>query len=232
MSLEDQVRLLIQTGIKKIPENIKKIKIDVGVHKGKISKNWLLKENDLFVFGFEPHSECVEKIKKKIIDQEIPDRLSLIPYAVDNCEIKYSNFFWTTGYTGCSSLLEPNDNLFRVIKRGTEIKKIITINLKLFFDIFPWDKFEYIEYLKIDAQGKDIDILKSAGDYLKEKVVYVTAEAENSQYNGSRNNNKNNIIIYMKSLNFIPINHNNTTDPTFINKKFIHLKDKIYIFQD
>lgn len=230
--LAEDCSKFIKENIDNIPDNIKNIKIDVGVHKGKISKNWLSKEPNLFVFGFEPHSECVEKIKKKITDKEIPDRLSLIPYALDNCDIKYSDFFWTTGYTGCSSLLEPNNNLFKIIKKGVEIKKIITINLKFFFNIFPWDKYEYIEYLKIDAQGKDMDILKSAGDYLKERVVYVTAEAENSQYNGSKNNNKNNIIMYMKSQNFIPIRNKNTSDPTFINKKFIHLKDRIYIFQD
>ena len=39
-----------------------------------------------------------------------------------------------------------------------------------------------------------------------------------------------NIKNYMKTQNFKQINHPNTSDPTFINEKFLHLKDE-YIFQ-
>jgi hypothetical protein len=41
-----------------------------------------------------------------------------------------------------------------------------------------------------------------------------------------------NITKYLESQNFIRITHENTHDPTFINKKFLHLKDKIFIYQN
>jgi len=98
--------------------------------------------------------------------------------------------------------------------------------------LFDWDRFPIIEYIKIDAQGADFDILQGAENYLRERVVYITAEPESSQYNNCQHNTAENMNNYLQSQGFIHINHPNTADPTFINKNFIHLKDSIYIFQD
>ena len=99
------------------------------------------------------------------------------------------------------------------------------------FDIFDWNRFPYIEYIKIDAQGSDFDILLSAGDYLKERVVFITAEPECNQYYNTQHNNTDNIKSYLESQGFIYINHENTKDPTFLNNNFLYLKDKIFISQ-
>lgn len=103
--------------------------------------------------------------------------------------------------------------------------------IKTFFNVFPWDRFEYIDYIKVDAQCADFDIIKSAGDCLKERVVFITTEPENMQYVNCSSNSAENITNYLISQNFIRINHPNTSDPTFINKKFQHLQDTIYIRQ-
>ena len=137
------------------------------------------------------------------------------------------NFYCLNNDCGTSILFKPIES-FNSIK---EVIKVPVYSLKNVFDVFPWDKYEYIEYIKIDAQGADLDILKSGGDYLKERVVYVTAEPENTTYDNISHNNIDNIISYMESQNFINIKHPNTSDPTFINKKYLHLKDTIYISQ-
>ena len=36
---------------------------------------------------------------------------------------------------------------------------------------------------------------------------------------------------YLITQDFIKIDHPNTSDPTFINKKYYHLKDIVYIYQ-
>lgn len=131
--------------------------------------------------------------------------------------------------SGTSSILKPDIQQLGAIK---EIVQVPVYSLKHFFDVFPWDKYEYIEYIKIDAQGYDLNILKGAQNYLKEKVVYITAEPECSTYNGSDNNTSENITKYLEEQNFIRISHENTHDPTFINKKFLHLKDEIFIYQN
>lgn len=62
-------------------------------------------------------------------------------------------------------------------------------------------------------------------------MVYVTAEAEDRQYEGCYDNNVKNMRSYMASQGFVEVQHNNTSDPTFINKRFMHLMNDIYIYQ-
>jgi len=60
-------------------------------------------------------------------------------------------------------------------------------------------------------------------------VVFITAVPESSQYNGCQYNTNDNMTEYLKAQNFEKINHPNTVEPTFLNNKFKHLYDKIYI---
>ena len=153
----------------------------------------------------------------------------IIPVALSNVKEEQQLEFYSMQIDGgTSSLYKPLNERLGPVKNKNIVK---TYSLKHFFDLFPWERFEYIEYIKIDAQGADIDIIKSAGDYLRERVVYITAEPEYTDYENCSNNTSENMEEYLLTQNFIKINHPNTEDPTFINKKFIELKDKIYIFQ-
>lgn len=138
------------------------------------------------------------------------------------------DFYINNNDCGTSSLLKHDE------KRLGSIKNLVKVNvcsLKMFFDNFPWERFEYIDYIKIDAQGSDLNILKGTGKYLQERVVFVTTEADGYCYYGAEECNIDNITNYMVSQNFIKINHQNTQDPTFVNSKFIELAKKIYINQ-
>ena len=68
--------------------------------------------------------------------------------------MKEVDFYCTNKDSGTSSLYCPNSNLKDEIK---EIVKVPVYSLKHFFDIFDWNRFPYIEYIKIDAQGSDSD---------------------------------------------------------------------------
>jgi FkbM family methyltransferase len=229
-----------------IPLNCSHIKIDVGLSYGaNQSSNWLDNEADVMVFGFEPNPEAYECLLKGNIELRHPShasagtplnkkhidsgRMCIFNVALSNCnEVKYMDFFINSKDCGTSSLYSHDQNYLGPIKK---VIKVPVYSLKIFFDNFDWERFSYIDYIKIDAQGSDLDILKGAENYLSDKVVYVTAEPDGNQYIGADHCNVENISKYMDSINFMKINHPNTIDPTFINKKFLHLKDKIYISQ-
>jgi hypothetical protein len=229
--------------LKDIPSNITHIKIDIGLsYNAPQSNNWLSNEQNLLVFGFEPNPDSVQTILQKNIlkrhaghgeplRNEFIDNSTfrLIPFALNNVKEPTTSIFYSMANdTGTSSLYKPvNQNV-------DQIKSVINVpvySLKHFFDLFPWDRFEYIDYIKIDAQGADFDIIKSAGDYLKDRVVFITAEPESTYYIGCQDNTTQNMIEYLKNQNFQLIRHPNTQDPTFLNDKFKHLYDKIYIKQ-
>jgi FkbM family methyltransferase len=221
-----------------IPEYITNIKIDIGLsYNAPQSGVWLDKEPNLLVFGFEPNPECVQSILSKNIvkrqiyhddpikSEYIDTRFFLFPFALSNIiEPSSMKFYSMQQDCGTSSLFKPTWGLWNEID-------VPVYSLKHFFDIFNWDRFPYIDYIKIDAQGGDLDILKGAGDYLKERVVYITAEAENKTYENCKHNNIAEFDMYLTSQNFIRVFHPNTDDPTYINNKFIHLKDTIFIYQ-
>ena len=226
-----------------IPENCTHVKLDVGLsYSAPQSQNWLSREPDLMVFGFEPNPDLVdiiskgniqkrdpchgEPLQKKYIDEK---RFSLVSIALSDVDkVEQMDFYINKNDCGTSSLFKHDE------KYLGSIEKVVRVNvcsLKMFFDNFPWERFEYIDYIKIDAQGSDLNILKSAGKYLQERVVYVTAEPDGKFYDGAEECNINNIKNYILSQNFIQINHPNTTDPTFVNSKYIEISKNIYISQ-
>ena len=228
-----------------ITKNIKRIKIDIGLsYSCPHSQNWLENDNDLYVFGFEPNMESVNIIKngniqkqqsyhgKPICDKFLQNNFCLIAVALGNPrtadEVSYVDFYQMNDDCGTSSLFMPIDKSLGSVK---SVIKTPLYSLKHFFDIFDWNRFQYIEYIKIDAQGSDYNILLGAGDYLRDRVVYITAEPEHKQYENSENNTTANITSYLESQGFIQVFDKDTKDPTFLNKRFEHLKDAVYIYQ-
>ena len=233
-----------------IKDNIKGVKLDIGLSfNAPSSKVWLEQDPNIMVIGFEPNPDFLISVQSDgidlrgivshqhnngslrgtIIDEYINKRFFIFPIALfDVNEPTEMPFYQTENDTGCSSIHKPTSEKFVDYKLKANVP---VYSLKHFFDLFPFDKFEYIEYIKIDAQGSDLDILISAGDYLKEKVVYITAEPECIDYENVSHNNEKNMEEYLISQNFERIYNTNARDPTFINKKFIDLKDKIFIWQ-
>lgn len=225
-----------------VPFTCTHVKIDIGLsYTAPISNKWLIKEPNLFVLGFEPNPDSCEmlmtsnfmptpfldfNLEKRFIEE---GRFQLCPYALSDVNNLTTQQFYINKHDhGTSSLYTHNQRKLGPIEKVINVN---VINLKIVFDIFPWDRFEYIDYIKIDAQGSDLKILKGAGDYLKEKVVYITAEADGHYYTNCDDCCEDNIDNFMISQGFTRIKHTNTIDPTYINNNFLHLKDKVWINQ-
>lgn len=233
--LEDNNIVLNKSGKISIPNYIKHIKLDIGLsYNAPQSQLWLSEEKDLLVFGFEPNFDSVKSIisgaKKResfhgecLNIQYIKSKnFLLIPCALGK-ENKEIDFFSTADDIGCSSIYKPTYHPV------SETYKVQCFTLKSFFDLFPFEDFPLIEYIKVDAQGSDLDIIKSGGDYIKNNIVIITLEASTCEEYINTNNNVNVIHNYMLSIDFEPHISGQTIDPTYINKRF---KDqKVYIKQ-
>ncbi len=231
-----------ETYTEQIPPGIQRIKIDVGLSYGAPqSQIWLNHDKDLFVFGFEPNQDNIDCIKAGNIQKKHPahgtplsdenaNRFIVIPVALGGQSDNGStmDFYQMKNDSGTSSLKKPIDPSIGPIQ---SIIQVPVWSLKHFFDHFPWERFPLIEYLKIDAQGYDLDILKGAGDYLRERVIWVTAEPEWAPYENCGHNTSANIRIYMESQGFEFVHHPNTSDPTFVNTAYKDTANHIFIYQ-
>ena len=221
----------------RIPEHIKHVKIDVGLsYSAPMSQYWLSREDNLLVFGFEPNPASVASIYKGAIKQHpshgeplnpkfIGDNFFLIPCALGLSTNNIINFIVTRD-CGCSSLYTP---------KHFDIERIIDVSifsLADFFDLFPFDTHPVIDYIKIDAQGADLDIVKSGGHYISERVIFITLEAENSHYENTVNSALD-IDNYMKSIGFIAYQSRQTDDPTYFNPRYSDYikKNNVTIYQ-
>lgn len=208
-----------------IPSHMKHIKLDIGLsYSAPMSQQWLMHEDDLLVFGFEPNPASVTSILQGSSKREsyhgdplqtqfIGKHFFLIPCALGLSNHTSIQFFVTGNDHGCSSIYFP---------KYFPIESIIEVplfSLANFFDLFPFDTHPVIDYIKIDAQGADLDIVKSAGKYLEERVIYVTLEAENIRYENTTNSHQD-IDIYMTSIGFVRHASPNTDDPTYFNPRY------------
>lgn len=219
------VILLREDGKIFIPSHIKHVKLDIGLsYSAPCSQYWLSHEDSLVVFGFEPNPAAVESILCGAVKQHefhgeplekrfIGKQFFLLPCALGLSCDSMIKFFVTKDDCGCSSMYQP---------KYFDVERIINVpifSLSAFFDLFPFDSHPVIDYIKIDAQGADLDIVKSAGDYMQERVIYVTLEAEDLQYKNTLNSLQD-IDNYMKSIGFISYISANTSDPTYFNPRY------------
>ena len=255
--MNDMKQLLINSGIEldddgyiKIPSWVNRVKIDVGLSDGAPqSAKWLEQESGLLVFGFEPNHHNTAAIKSRSSDWSVtlnPKKINqsfyLIECALSNVtQMELTPFYYTSNDPGCSSLLEPNE--FPV----GEVVNVQTWSLNHFLKHFPFHQIPYIDFVKTDCQGVDIDVIKGGSQYL-EKIAIFTCEADDTRYKGSKNTIEELQKIFrdhgfFQYKNFMRVSSKfigprlkyiHTEDPTFINKSLSKqiARNKVRAYQE
>ena len=161
--------------------------IDVGCAHS-LDKEWRRKkENNLekinFFIGFDPFG----KSQTPYINKEFPKNI-IYNYAVFDKEGEYP--FYICNKSQCSSLFPPNPKLVKkYVKIGKkrygkekhiefhrmDIKKIIKVKCIRLDSIISRLKINF-DFIKVDTQGADFQVLKSLGKYLTTQIVGVKSE--------------------------------------------------------
>ena len=108
-----------------------------------------------------------------------------------------------------------------IIKRHT----VPQFTLNDFLDYFPWHKFPYIEYLKINTNGSDFSVIRGALKYLN-RIAIITFNSNNGYINCL--NNHYDIVRFLKENDFVDSSEKDiktyksfNIDPTFFNNKLL-----------
>jgi len=195
--------------------------VDVGAHNGKSINNTLYFEekNNWTGINIEP----IEKIYNKLKINR-PNCINL-NYAVSNNDGE-TEFVLNTGY---SEMLSGIKNTYdkrhfnRLQKELEEFggnSKIINVKTKKLETIFKENNYSHVNYLSIDVEGAEFEVIKSINF---EKVFIDVISFENNYKDTSIP-----IISYLKNKNFEIIK--NTHDIIMINKKSQFYKKKNLIF--
>lgn len=195
-----------------------KLRLDIGTSIcSPVTKFWLDNcPEDMFVIGFDPNPDCV--YKDNFWDgryMNIPNTFKTHPRtdsyyhvigALDNVPEKTkTKFYKTTVNVGCSSLMKP------IIQNitGCSLDEVIDVEVFSAADLLKRINIDLIEMVKIDAQGKDLDIVKGFGDFIK-KVVFLDVESDSSMYyEGAPNDDKINSEIAKLGFSLYAYSGNN-----------------------
>lgn len=210
----------------KIPEWSKRVKIDVGTSKNApFSEFWLNNDSELCVFAFEPNIYNIEHFKYGNITNQIQiskDKIGKNFFYL-NCAL--SDFISEKEIFYCTLIDGGTSSLF--LPTVLEVSNIIetpVITLESFFDFFPWEKINYIDQIKIDAQSSDFNIIKGIGKYLTNNIVYIDVETT-TEGHYHHEENPNELKIFLEDNGFECIKWG--LDATFFNLKFKELKNII-----
>lgn len=161
----------------------KKLRFDIGTSiSAPVTRYWFNHLNDICVIGIEPNPDCYDKpnlwegrtwnvLNEFNTHPQGENYYHIIGACDDVSDVCYKPFFLLNGNVGCSSLLEPKINNIK----GCSIDKVIDVETFPMYMLLNNINYELIELIKIDAQGKDLDIVKSLRNHIS-KLCFLDIE--------------------------------------------------------
>lgn len=180
---------------------MRKIVINVGANQGNAFNQFI--DDNTIIYAFEPTHELLSRYLYP--KSENNSNIIIIPFAVDvENTFKIFNIAGQSDW-GCSSLYEFSDDIEDKWNGRTDFKKthsyiVPTITLYDFCEIYKIDK---IDYLFIDAQGSDFNVLKSLKDKINIVEEGVIEASNNVDLYKNVNNRIEDIRDYLISNGFI-----------------------------
>jgi hypothetical protein len=185
------------------------------------------------VFGFEPDKNCIAEIidgpsdKKKIKKEHINKNFFIVPCAIHNDLIDTSYLYTETNSNKSSMYLKRNDDDSDSDSDSNldsdSYKKSVSIptfSLTDFFDLL--EPTVIIDYIKINTNGNDFNVIRSLKDSLFKRVGIITVNCNNNYKNAF--NNYYDILRYLHDRSFKPVQElkiqlykSFNVDPTFYN---------------
>lgn len=156
------------------PESFKGMCVDIGAyHPTWFSNSWIVEKDDWDTYCIEPNKYCLPLL--------IEHRLKVFNYAIDNKNDDNAqlfiygkntpnNSFGPDGMAAATGLIWGGGS-------GEEANDEIQIVRAMTLDTFVKENnIDHIDYLSIDTEGKEFDILKSS-DLINLKVKVVVTES-------------------------------------------------------
>lgn len=170
--------------------------IDVGAHEGEQTFPYAAVDRTLLVYAFEPNLQAATRIMGRLRNYVV------LPIAI--AQRDGSAELHLNAYEQSSSLLPADEEGVKSWVTEQEFKVVgsVTVPTMRLDTFMNRAGIESVDFLKIDAQGLDLEVVKSAGDRLRDvaKIQLEATTASYRQYEGA--SGKSAIMEYMESKGF------------------------------
>lgn len=140
---------------------------------------WSIFVPNLTIYGFDVDEEACESANKALAESHINWTEQHFPYAIAHRTGETS--LYITKEVHCSSLYPPNQayvKRFKGFDRGLEIDAVVEIETTTLDDFCQSQAITELEFLKVDVQGADLDVLKGGEQVLERSTLGVSIEVE------------------------------------------------------
>lgn len=151
--------------------------LDIGA-RGGAERIWQQYDDQIDLIGFEPDPEECEAINRSKNSRLIGINQTFYSVALSNN--KGVNTLYITKDPNNSSILQPNLGLRRRYHGSEDYEVVKEVEVKTTdLNSFAADQdWKYIDFMKLDAQGSELAILKGASSMLKDSVLGLSVEVE------------------------------------------------------
>jgi len=177
-----------------LPGDTNYICIDVGAHRCETTIELLEQNKTGVIIAFEP----IPILYKQLLFRH--PRLIALPFAID--VTTSISPFHLTAFDACSSLLDFTSEGLGIWNDDKSLAVVSTYHVQTIRLDTVLLTLPYVDYLKIDTQGNDFNVIVSAGDLIK-KVKRIKTEAvvtEHQLYSGAHT--KEEVINYLSFHGF------------------------------
>ena len=173
-----------------------KLRFDIGLSFNMPnSTKWLRDDENVYVIGIEPHPNNFKSCCSHVETYNAGNRCYLIEAAISNVDkSENKDFYGLSGDSGTSSLCRPIGRFENLVDR---VYSVETVSLASILDNL---NYERIDVLKTDTQGNDLNVLKSAGEHLK-NVDFIYAEYDESEDYENANTGEE-LDAYLEEMGF------------------------------
>ena len=189
-------------------DNSYNIIIDVGSNKGDLSLN-LLKNKANFLIAIEPIAELCNLLLKKATKLRFNQRLLILNFGIDIFNETKNLHISDLNNSGVSSFLKLNgknlrNNNYWESRNDLKFDRTVKIQTYRLDLILKKINCKHINFIKIDCQGLDLNVLSSLGNYCKTTsmgMIECTASNDDLLYNET-SSLITNTLIFLKSKKY------------------------------
>ena len=153
--------------------------VDVGSARGEFASFITDISNDHVVYAIEPNPISAKKIDHKV-------GIQVRNLAIANVDFPKTMKFSVSRNPELGSLKQLNPNLDREIYSShladVEVVELIDVPVKSLFDFFREEGIAICDFLKIDAQGSDWEVVLSAGERISDIRIIALEAAYEEKY--------------------------------------------------
>ncbi|MFB2919492.1 FkbM family methyltransferase [Aerosakkonema funiforme] len=141
------------------------------------TQGWNIFAPNLTIYGFDADPEACDHANADVEARQINWVEKHIPLALWNCEGTFP--LYVTNFTGCSSLYPPNESYVERFSGYLDLFKLITtveIDTTTLDSFCASEGIEEIDFIHLDVQGAELQVLQGASSVLERSVLAVVTE--------------------------------------------------------